>query len=328
VEGYVYVMINPAFPGMVKIGRTINSPEERAQELNTTGVPDRFVVVHRVFSKDCNSLESELHLYLASFRYAKNREFFEISVEKAIKAFENFKEKWSLDDNLTLEAVLYAYKLNGLDVFGELKKYINRKKFSKFSDGCRQLLLSTLADTELYGDLRIGCIDEGDEKTDAGGFLICQSKLDYLNSSLFNSALANYYENLRDTFNSKNEVWNFITGAYDPLVNPQTAILLHAYRFTVRRSFKTSFNSLVRSYAKPYDDKNQIKNKIDGQTLQVNSLSPRSYSMVRLLRIYEQIVNEFEKEQAAVTNSSLELKEVMNQATRDKLISEWSRRIG
>ena len=42
--GYVYVMSNEAMPGKYKIGCTSRHPDERANELNTTGIPKPFVV--------------------------------------------------------------------------------------------------------------------------------------------------------------------------------------------------------------------------------------------------------------------------------------------
>jgi hypothetical protein len=52
MEGYVYVLINPAFPDLVKIGRTTKDPKIRAAELSATGTPDKFVVAHQILVKD------------------------------------------------------------------------------------------------------------------------------------------------------------------------------------------------------------------------------------------------------------------------------------
>ena len=44
--GYVYIMTNPAMPGLVKIGSTTLLPDERARQLSSsTGVPRPFQVV-------------------------------------------------------------------------------------------------------------------------------------------------------------------------------------------------------------------------------------------------------------------------------------------
>jgi len=37
--GYVYIMVNVAFPDLIKIGRTTKSAFKRATELYTTGTP-------------------------------------------------------------------------------------------------------------------------------------------------------------------------------------------------------------------------------------------------------------------------------------------------
>ena len=47
MEGYVYVLINPSMEGLVKIGMTTSTPEERVTELSSaTGVPSKFILVY------------------------------------------------------------------------------------------------------------------------------------------------------------------------------------------------------------------------------------------------------------------------------------------
>ncbi|MBL4747578.1 MAG: GIY-YIG nuclease family protein [Magnetovibrio sp.] len=44
-NGFVYIMSNPSMPGLLKIGCTTRTPEERANELHqATGVPGKFTV--------------------------------------------------------------------------------------------------------------------------------------------------------------------------------------------------------------------------------------------------------------------------------------------
>ncbi len=84
--GFVYVLTNKAMPGLVKVGFSTRSPEDRAAELSTTGVPFPFVVV---FSAEVgNPLEAEaaVHLALAPYRTSTDREFFRVAIEDAVDA--------------------------------------------------------------------------------------------------------------------------------------------------------------------------------------------------------------------------------------------------
>lgn len=98
-NGYVYVLMNPSMQNLVKIGKTVREPEERAKELSsTTGVPTPFVVAYSCYFQSCSDAEVFVHTYLESkdFRVSSNREFFEIPIKDAIdsvmKAKEHFGE--------------------------------------------------------------------------------------------------------------------------------------------------------------------------------------------------------------------------------------------
>jgi len=83
--GYVYVLFNPSFLDLVKIGRTARSSEERAAEISRgTGVPTPYVVAYEAYAGDCDSLEAAVHAKLANYRIAKDREFFRIPLKEAI----------------------------------------------------------------------------------------------------------------------------------------------------------------------------------------------------------------------------------------------------
>ncbi len=85
--GFVYVLINPAFPDSVKIGKTTRSPDDRAKELSApTGVPTPFSVAYEVPFEDCNSAEASIHALLKErgFHRYQGREFFRVSVRDAI----------------------------------------------------------------------------------------------------------------------------------------------------------------------------------------------------------------------------------------------------
>jgi hypothetical protein len=82
-KGYVYILANPSMPGLVKIGKTVRCPQQRAAELQQTGVPTPFTVCHSVFSPDCGALEASVHRALASRRVSTAREFFACEAREA-----------------------------------------------------------------------------------------------------------------------------------------------------------------------------------------------------------------------------------------------------
>ena len=45
--GFIYIMSNPAHPGLLKIGQTSKDPLVRRKDLSTTGVPEEFVIEYQ-----------------------------------------------------------------------------------------------------------------------------------------------------------------------------------------------------------------------------------------------------------------------------------------
>ncbi len=65
--GYIYVLVNSAMPGLVKVGKTARDPVGRAQELSgATGVAAPFMVVFEQVFVDCDAAESAIHRSLES----------------------------------------------------------------------------------------------------------------------------------------------------------------------------------------------------------------------------------------------------------------------
>ncbi len=85
-EGFVYVLTNEFMPGIVKIGYTNRSPEERAWELyvKRTGVPGKFQVAFSLKCRDAKALERKVHVKLATHRVNAHREYFRVDVGHAI----------------------------------------------------------------------------------------------------------------------------------------------------------------------------------------------------------------------------------------------------
>lgn len=108
--GYIYILLNPAMPGLFKIGKSIRSSECRAEELsNPTGIPFEFQVAYDVMVKDCNKAEKIIHQKLSSFRANKNREFFAIPLKQAIEIISDTIYEHGLDIE---KQKVHPYKLN------------------------------------------------------------------------------------------------------------------------------------------------------------------------------------------------------------------------
>lgn len=95
--GWVYVLTNPAFPGMVKIGFTSETPRKRAADLSrATGVPLPFTVVWARAVSDCAYVEAAVHRLLDDKRVQgkkaagarKEAEFFRVDVRTARQVIE------------------------------------------------------------------------------------------------------------------------------------------------------------------------------------------------------------------------------------------------
>lgn len=83
-EGIVYILTNPAMPGLVKIGKTSrDSVEIRLVELYSTGVPVPFECEYAARVEDANAVEQILHEAFGPYRINPKREFFDISSEEA-----------------------------------------------------------------------------------------------------------------------------------------------------------------------------------------------------------------------------------------------------
>lgn len=88
-EGFVYILMNPSMPGLVKIGLTQDTAEARAASLSSaSGVPTRFTVVYDELVSDCCQVEARMHDRFHDYRVNERREFFRVPLKTAIKALQ------------------------------------------------------------------------------------------------------------------------------------------------------------------------------------------------------------------------------------------------
>ena len=81
----VYVLTNPAMPGIVKIGMTDRkNVQRRMGGLYTTGVPLPFecAIAREIEGRDAGEIESALHTAFGPYRLNPSREFFQLETEQ------------------------------------------------------------------------------------------------------------------------------------------------------------------------------------------------------------------------------------------------------
>jgi hypothetical protein len=97
MRGFIYILLNPAMKGLLKIGMTCRTTEARADELSAfTGMPFDFEVAFDVEVSNCDAAEREIHSSLASFRVNSNREFFRVGLREAIKVVSDVAARYPL----------------------------------------------------------------------------------------------------------------------------------------------------------------------------------------------------------------------------------------
>jgi len=86
VAGFLYALKNESMPGLLKIGFTTRSIEERVAELGaSTATPTPFEIVFYFACNDPQSDEVLAHEVLAKYRINQDREFFKINDGEALR---------------------------------------------------------------------------------------------------------------------------------------------------------------------------------------------------------------------------------------------------
>ena len=88
-KGIVYVLTNPAMPGLVKIGKTNRrNLGKRLAELYSTGVPVPFECHFAGIVADPDDVEKRFHKAFSPYRFNPKREFFKIEPDQAVALLE------------------------------------------------------------------------------------------------------------------------------------------------------------------------------------------------------------------------------------------------
>ena len=75
-----------------KIGWTANLPEERAEDLSGTSVLHDYKVEYSKKFKDAEKIEKQIHKHFDKFRIKKNKEVFNLNLEKITEYIESLNQ--------------------------------------------------------------------------------------------------------------------------------------------------------------------------------------------------------------------------------------------
>lgn len=112
--GWIYVLTNASMPGLVKVGLTTTSPEQRIKELSSaTGVASNFELARSFAVSDVRSAEKKAHAILEKVfeRPNRSREFFEADVDSVADVLSGALAQYLLvsEEAPLLEAAKLAY---------------------------------------------------------------------------------------------------------------------------------------------------------------------------------------------------------------------------
>ena len=127
-EGYIYCLSNPSISGLLKIGMTTRTPEDRAKELYTTGVATPFNIEFSRQVSNPSEKEKDIHTILEKYR-VPNREFFNISITKAMRYIDTYlsEEIQTLDSSSTTNKTQLEFTEEERELL-EIRKTLNEKK--------------------------------------------------------------------------------------------------------------------------------------------------------------------------------------------------------
>lgn len=89
MKGHIYILTHPDKSGMVKIGSSMTSVEQRIRELDArSGLKGRYVIYYSIIVSDFKVIEKQVHQKLSPYRVALLKEFFLVEPFKAREILE------------------------------------------------------------------------------------------------------------------------------------------------------------------------------------------------------------------------------------------------
>ena len=149
-EGWVYCISNPSMPGLLKIGMTLRTPQERLKEANSSDTwrpPTIFIIEFAKKVRDPLQKERTIHKLLEQYdqRVNPKREFFEVNTATARLCFELMDGEWLAEEPGQAQSSVHAKQVK--PVSSRVPKPA-KKSFKDLPTVIRALPIRGLAEAE------------------------------------------------------------------------------------------------------------------------------------------------------------------------------------
>jgi hypothetical protein len=108
-------------PGIVKVGYTTRTPDERAKELNHTGLPHKFKVEFAKLIQNVEEMEKAMHKLLSIYgeRINEQREFFKFSKDRVHEFFDLLDGEYYVNNYVQPSRIKNPHKIYVVSKEGE-----------------------------------------------------------------------------------------------------------------------------------------------------------------------------------------------------------------
>jgi hypothetical protein len=161
----VYVLTNEAMEGMVKIGRTTTSVEQRIRELDNTSMPLPFQCFYAAEVGNSSLVEGKLHRIFSDKRIRTNREFFRIDANQVREAIQLAELK---DVTPKVDVVVDVSDVQALQKAVATEERRSRLRFT-------ELGISAGTTLSFAKDPQVKCVVVADGKVDYQGQILSPS---------------------------------------------------------------------------------------------------------------------------------------------------------
>jgi hypothetical protein len=138
IRGWVYIITNPAMPGLVKVGYSSKDPRLRASELNSTGLPHSYDLIYDALVQDPREIERTVHQALRHSHEGK--EWFRCSPMEAMSTIKRAVSRGILAESFAPSFTVALQSTQPVDIVFCPTCRAKNARNNAYCKNCRQRL--------------------------------------------------------------------------------------------------------------------------------------------------------------------------------------------